>query len=144
MKEDAELLSRYAAEQSEAAFSEFTGRQVDLVYSAALRLMQGNVQSAQDVTQQVFTEAARNAKRLAQHPALVGWLYTPTRLIAWRLNRTEQRRKQREQEATTMNEFLQDDAPSSDWDQLRPVLEDAMHELDEKDRHAVLLRFFKK
>ena len=33
-------------------------------------------------------------------------------------------------------------APPADWSQLRPVIEDAMHELDEKDRHAVLLRFF--
>ncbi len=41
-----------------------------------------------------------------------------------------------------MNELLHDDASSSDWDQLRPVLEDAMHELEDKDRHAVLLRYF--
>ena len=41
-----------------------------------------------------------------------------------------------------MNELLHDDAPASDWNQLRPVIEDAMHELDDQDRHAVLLRFF--
>ncbi len=142
MSEDLELLRRYAAEQSEAAFAEFTRRHVDLVYSAALRLVHGDMASAQDVTQQVFSEAARQAKGLARHPALLGWLYTATRLIALRANRTEQRRKAREQEAQTMNELLNDDAASSDWDQLRPVIEDAMHELDEKDRHAVLLRYF--
>lgn len=142
MTEDLELLRRYAAEQSEAAFAELTRRHVDLVYSAALRLVHGDVASAQDVTQQVFTEVARQAKRLARHPALVGWLYTTTRLMALRVNRTEQRRKAREQEANTMNELLDDDASSSGWDQLRPVLEDAMHELNDKDRHAVLLRFF--
>ncbi|MGH7968633.1 MAG: RNA polymerase sigma factor, partial [Limisphaerales bacterium] len=142
MEEDAELLARYAAEKSETAFAEFTRRQVDLVYSAALRLTQGDAESAKDITQQVFTEAARHASRLARHPALVGWLYTTTRLIAWRANRTEQRRKAREQEAHTMNEILHDDALPLDWGQLRPVLEDAMHELDDKDRHAVLLRFF--
>ncbi|HEV2393538.1 MAG TPA: sigma-70 family RNA polymerase sigma factor [Verrucomicrobiae bacterium] len=142
MTEDAELLSRYSAEQSEAAFAEFTRRHVDLVYSAGLRLVHGDIESAQDITQQVFTEGARHAKRLARHPALVGWLYTTTRLMALRVNRTEQRRKAREQEATTMNELLHGDAPPADWDQLRPVLEEAMHELDEKDRHAVLLRFF--
>jgi len=142
MTEDLELLRRYAAEQSEAAFAELTRRHVDLVYSAALRLVHGDVASAQDVTQQVFTEVARQAKRLARHPALVGWLYTTTRLMALRVNRTEQRRKAREQETNTMNELLHDDASSSDWDQLHPVLEDAMHELDDKDRHAILLRFF--
>lgn len=142
MTEDAELLNRYAAEQSEAAFAELTRRHVDLVYSAALRLMNGDIHAAQDVTQQVFTEVARQAKRLSRHPALVGWLYTTTRLMASQIKRTEQRRQAREQEANTMNQLLHDDTPPVDWNRLRPVIEDAMHELNDQDRHAVLLRFF--
>ena len=142
MIEDNALLSKYAAEQSEAAFAELTRRHVDLVYSAALRLVHGDVYSAQDVTQQVFAEVARQAKRLARHPALVGWLYTTARLMALRVNRTEQRRQTREHEAYSMNELLHDDSPATDWNQLSPVIEDVMHELDDKDRHAVLLRFF--
>ena len=94
------------------------------------------------MTQQVFTEVARQAKRLARHPALVGWLYTTTRLMALRMHRTEQRRQAREQEANMMNQLLHDDSPPADWNRLRPVIEDAMHELDDEDRHAVLLRFF--
>jgi RNA polymerase sigma factor (sigma-70 family) len=102
MTEDVELLSRYATEHSEAAFAELTQRHVDLVYSAALRLVNGDVHSAQDVTQQVFTEVARQAKALARHPALVGWLYTTARQMALRANRTEQRRKAREQAARAL------------------------------------------
>jgi RNA polymerase sigma factor (sigma-70 family) len=142
MTDDAELLSRYAAEQSETAFAELTRRHVDLVHSAALRLMNGDLHAAQDVTQQVFTEVARQAKRLARHPALVGWLYTTTRLMALRMNRTDQRRQAREQEANMMNQLLHDDTPPMDWNRFRPVIEDAMHELDDQDRHAVLLRYF--
>jgi RNA polymerase sigma factor (sigma-70 family) len=142
MTEDAELLSRYAAEQSETAFAELTRRHVDLVHSTALRLMNGDMHAAQDVTQQVFTEVARQAKRLARHPALVGWLYTTTRLMALRMNRTEQRRQAREQEANMMNQLLHDDTLPVDWNRFRPVIEDAMHELDDRDRHAVLLRYF--
>ena len=142
MTEDLELLRCYAAERSEAAFTELTRRNVDLVYSAALRLVRGDAQSAQDVTQQVFTELARQAQRLAGHPALIGWLYTTTRLMALRAIRTEQRRQAREQEAHEMNALLQDQDGESDWSRLGPLLEDAMHELDERDRHAVLLRFF--
>lgn len=142
MSEDAELLRRYAAEQSEAAFAELIRRHVDLVYSAALRLVNGDAHRAQDVTQQVFAEFARQAKRLARHPALAGWLYTTTRRCALRHIRTEQRRSVREQEATAMNELRRESTPEPDWDRVRPVLEDAMHELGEKDRHAVLLRFF--
>jgi RNA polymerase sigma factor (sigma-70 family) len=142
MTEDVQLLDQYAADRSETAFAEFTQRHIDLVYSAALRVVNGDVHSAEDVTQQVFTEVARQAKGLVQHPALVGWLYTATRNMALRMNRTEHRRKAREQEANTMNEILHDDSPAMDWARLGPVLEDVMHELDEKDRHAVLLRFF--
>jgi RNA polymerase sigma factor (sigma-70 family) len=142
MTEDAELLSQYAADRSEPAFAELTRRHVDLVYSAAFRLMNGDGHAAQDVTQQVFTEVARQAQRLARHPALVGWLYTTARQMALRMQRTDQRRQAREQEATMMNQLLRDDTPPADWNRLRPVIEDAMHELDEKDRHAVLLRFF--
>jgi RNA polymerase sigma factor (sigma-70 family) len=142
MSEDAELLRRYSVEHSEAAFAELIRRHVDLVYSAALRLVNGDAHRAQDITQQVFAEFARQAKRLLRHPAPVGWLYTTTRLVALRTIRTEQRRSAREQEANTMNELLQASTPDPDWARLRPVLEDAMHELGDKDRHAVLLRFF--
>src|ERR1700689_3786162 len=79
MSEDAQLLRRYSAERSEAAFAELVGRHVDLVYSAALRLVNGDAHSAQDLTQQVFSELARQARPLAHHPGLVGWLYTTTR-----------------------------------------------------------------
>ena len=51
MSEDAELLRRYAVEHSEAAFTELIQRHVNLVYSAALRLVNGDVHRAQDVTQ---------------------------------------------------------------------------------------------
>src|SRR5512143_4061409 len=129
MPEDAELLCRYATEQSETAFAELIRRHVDLVYSAALRLLNGDVHRAQDVTQQVFAELARQAKRLMRHPALAGWLYTTTRRIAMRTIRTEHRCAAREREAHTMNELLREPAAESDWNQLRPVLDDAMHEL---------------
>jgi RNA polymerase sigma factor (sigma-70 family) len=143
MSEDAQLLRRYATERSEAAFAELIRRHVDLVYSAALRLVNGDAHGAQDLTQQVFVELARRAKPLARHPALVGWLYTTTRQMAWHEIRAEKRRAAREQMAHTMNELLRQPTTEPDWEHLRPVLDDAMHELNHADRLAVLLRFFK-
>ncbi len=143
MSEDAELLQRYAADHSEAAFAELVQRHVGLIYSAALRLMNGDAHRAQDVTQQVFAELARQSKRLARHPALAGWLYTTTRLMALRLLRSERRRQAREQEACAMNEICREPDAPPDWERLRPVLEEAMHELGEQDRLAVLLRYFR-
>lgn len=141
---DTELLRRYAADGSESAFSELVRRHIDLVYSAALRMVDGDAALAEDVTQAVFTDLARKAPRLLRHTSLVGWLYTSTRYLARNARRTEQRRRWREQKAYQMNELLHSDEPSLDWHQLRPVLDDAMHALNDRDREAVLLRYFER
>src|SRR5438552_12818631 len=120
MPEDAELLRRYVLEGSEVAFGDLVRRHVDLVYSAALRVLNGDSHRAQDVTQQVFSELARQAKSLMRHPSLVGWLYTTTRRMGLRVIRTEQRRTAREREASSMNELASGSEPA--WIELRPVL----------------------
>lgn len=137
-----ELLRRYASEQSEAAFTTLVRQHVDLVYSAALRQVNGDAQAAQDVTQAVFTDLARKARRLTRHTSLTGWLYTSTRYLAAKLRRTEQRRRTREQEAHAMNQLLQSADADSDWIELRPVLDESMHDLSAADREVMLLRFF--
>ncbi len=139
---DGELLRRYTRDRSEAAFEELVRRHVNLIYSAALRQVSGDAQLAEDVTQSVFTDLAGKAAQLTCHPSLTGWLYTSTRFIAANIRRTEQRRTAREQEAHAMNALLNSLAPEPDWAQIRPLLDDAMHTLDEQDREAVLLRHF--
>ena len=142
MTDDAELLRRYAKDQSEDAFAELVGRHLNLVYAAALRLVGGDAHRAKDVAQQVFTALARQADPLSRHASLIGWLYTCTRYTAAKIVRTEQRRQKHEQEAQTMHELLASEVPEAGWDRLRPVLDDVMGELDARDREAVLLRFF--
>lgn len=139
---DGELLKQYAQDRSESAFEELVRRHLNLVYSAALRQVNGNPHLAEDVSQSVFADLARKARRLASHPSLAGWLYTCTRYTASTLRRTEQRRTAREQEAYAMNAILSAAAPEAEWAQLRPLLDDAMHTLDDEDREAVLLRHF--
>jgi RNA polymerase sigma factor (sigma-70 family) len=142
MSDDAELLRRYAEQRSEAAFAELVRRHLNLVYSAAVRLTRGDTHRAEDVAQLVFTDLARKAAALSRRPVLAGWLYTSTHYATAKILRTEQRRQTREQEAQAMQELLSDVAPEADWDRLRPVLDAAMRELNERDREAVLLRFF--
>lgn len=139
MIEDAELLRRYVEGGAEAAFAEFVERRVDFVYACALRRVGGDAHFAKDVTQQVFVAAAREASRLARHPVLTGWLYTTTRNVAAQLVRTERRRQARERLAEAMNN---NDDTHLDWEQLRPVLDDALDELGDTERQAVLLRYF--
>ena len=57
---------------------------------------------AQDVTQTVFTDAARKAERLASHPAMTGWLYNSAYRAAAALMRAEDRRERREREAAAL------------------------------------------
>jgi RNA polymerase sigma factor (sigma-70 family) len=136
------LLQRYVAARSEPAFAELVQQHIDLVYSAALRQLNGDATTAQDVTQAVFTALARNAPRLLRHVSLTGWLYTSTRYLSAKARRSEQRRAAREQEACTMNQLLQSTGSDPAWQELRPVLDEAMHDLSADDREAVLLRFF--
>ncbi len=141
---DTELLRRFVADRSELAFAELVSRHLDLVYSAALRQMNGDAGAAEDITQSVFTDLARKGGRLGGHTSLAGWLYTSTRYLTANARRAEHRRRQREQESFAMDQLLQPTEPTPNWDQLRPVLDDAMHELGKTDREAVLLRFFER
>lgn len=141
---DGDLLRCYATERSEEAFGELVRRHINLVYSAALRQVNGDAQLAEDITQAVFTDLARKATSLSQHTSLLGWLYTSTRFASTTIRRTEQRRRAREQEAHAMNSILNYPETEPDWSQIRPLLDEAMHTLDANDREAVLLRHFER
>lgn len=145
MNDESELLRRYADERAEVAFAEIVRRHIGLVYHAALR-QTGDATLAEDVTQAVFTDLARKAGALAGRASITGWLYTSTRFAATKARRGEQRRRAREQEVyamqTTATDRAGDLAAKADWEQLRPVIDEALLALDERDREAVLLRFF--
>jgi RNA polymerase sigma factor (sigma-70 family) len=140
MLDDHQLLCRYVVEDSEAAFAELVGRYVNLVYSTALRRIGGDADLAKDVAQLVFTDLACKARFLPSDILLAGWLHRATRYAAGQLLRTEHRRKAREHEAATMNALTTEPAP--DWEQIRPLLDEALDRLNRTDRDALLLRFF--
>ncbi|HVS52550.1 MAG TPA: sigma-70 family RNA polymerase sigma factor [Opitutaceae bacterium] len=140
MQDDLELLRRFAEEGSQAAFAELVRRKVNLVYAAALRQTRGDGHLAQDVTQAVFLALAGQAATLTRHALLTGWLFTTTRNLATKAVRTHVRWQRRELEANRMS--TQPPPPEPAWEELRAVIDDAMHELPEKDRAALLLRFF--
>ena len=142
MNDDAQLLRCYAEEGSEHAFNKLLARHIDLVYSAALRQVAGDAHLAQDVTQMVFADLARKARSLPRQAVLAGWLYKATRYAASKAVRSERRRVNREREAVAMHQPSTGTEPN--WDQLSPVLDDAMGRLAAKDRDAVLLRYFER
>src|SRR6476619_142102 len=112
MTDDRQLLARYVAEVSEEAFAELVRRHMGLVYSAALRQVR-DPQWAQDVTQLVCANLARQAARIPAGTVLAGWLHRDTRFTALDFLRTEARRAQREKLAADMN-ALNSESPQ-DW-----------------------------
>ncbi len=140
MPPDCDLLRQFADQSDEAAFAELVRRQADFVYSVALRVT-CNGALAQDVTQAVFTTVARQAGKLRHYENLLGWLHTTTRHLAINTVRGESRRRVREQEATAMQNI--NATPETNWAEIGPLLDEAVGQLRETDREAVLLRFFK-
>jgi RNA polymerase sigma factor (sigma-70 family) len=143
-RSDAQLLRDYADHAHEAAFREIVARHADVVYSAALRQV-SSPDLARDVAQSVFTDLARKAspvaKKLAENSSLIGWLYRSTRFAALNLIRDSRRRVAQERHA--MEQLLINSETTPDWERVRPLLDEAMDELNEDDREALLLRYFK-
>lgn len=139
--DDHELLRRYAAEGSEDAFRLLVERHGGLVYSVALRQLRHSHQ-AEEVTHAVFAALAKKAARLRAGTVLAGWLYRATRFAAAKLQRDEERRQRREQEAAMMMHVQGDSEPGAAWEQIMPLLDAELESLGDKDRSAVLLRFF--
>jgi RNA polymerase sigma factor (sigma-70 family) len=138
MTTDLELLQDYTRNQAEDSFAALVNRHLNLVYSAALRQVR-SPELAQEVAQSTFTDLASQAGRLAPDTILTAWLYQVARRTAINVVRREARRQLREQvacELTAMN------ASAADWTQIAPLLDDAMHALDDPDRTAILLRYF--
>ena len=139
---DQQLLRDYAESRSEAAFAELVRRHVDLVYSAALRMVR-DAHLAEDVTQGAFVALAQNARQLTDRPALSGWLHRTAQNLAAKTVRSDVRRRAREQEAAAMNE-LSSAEPEAIWEHIAPHLDAALDALSEADRDALMLRYFER
>ena len=140
MTPDRELLRLYAQTHSEEAFAELVRRHVNLVYSAVLRRLNGDAHLAQDAAQAVFTDLARKASSLSRRATLTGWLYTSAHFASSEIARKESRRRGREEKY--MREPNSQATTDPDWTELRPVLDEVMLQLKDRDREAILLRYF--
>ena len=139
---DGQLLQLYKREGSESAFGELVSGHIDLVYSTALRAVNGDSHMAQDVTQTVFIDLARKAGSLPRGVVLAGWLHRHTCFRAATAIRTEQRRRTREQTAIEMRAL--DEDTELPWTQIAPYLDDCLNQLKSSDRDVIVLRFLKR
>jgi hypothetical protein len=80
MSDDTQLLRRYVTEKSDDAFRELVERYLDLVYSAALRQLGGDVHRAQDIAQDIMASRRQGGslwmvakkRQQARRPSLHG------------------------------------------------------------------------
>src|SRR5687768_10633939 len=135
-KSDMDLLQEYRSDGSEEAFATIVRRHINLVHAASLRMAQDR-DLADDVTQAVFVVLSRKARSLSPKTMLAGWLYRTARFAAADALKSKYRRQRREQEAAMI-----ETGPDSTWDEVAPLLDQAMGGLGEKDRNAILLRYF--
>lgn len=141
MNDDAELLRRYAVEGAEDAFAELVRRHLNLTWAAARRIT-GDADLARDVAQTVFADLARKARHLPARTILPGWLYRAACLAAYKVNRSNRRRAEREERA--MNDAHLPQTPPEtalEVDRLLPQLDAALATLSGTDRDAIALRF---
>src|SRR5436309_1680168 len=134
-----DLLADYRNTGSEGAFSELVRRYTNLVYSIAKRRL-SNGPLAEEVTQTVFARLAKAIPKAKGDAELVAWLHRTTVHVAIDVWRSETRRRTREQHAAAMEPACAED--DRVWEEIAPRLDEALNELNDVDRQAVLLRFF--
>ena len=137
--DDSALLRQYAENHSDEAFAALVTRHINLVYSVALRQV-GNPHAAEEITQAVFIILAKKAAQLRHDKALSSWLFQATRLTANNFVRGETRRHRREQEAYMQS--VLNESGDEVWPRIAPLLDTAVAGLREKDRRAIVLRFY--
>lgn len=138
---DFDLLQAFVRRADQPAFAALVKRHVDLVYATAFRTVQDQG-AAEEVAQIVFGVLAKKAWHFAPDDSLPAWLYKTALLQSRHRLRGEMRRRRREQTAaelgTTMNSPDEEPALRA----LIPMLNEGLLSLREKDRAALLLRFY--
>ncbi|HEV3260671.1 MAG TPA: sigma-70 family RNA polymerase sigma factor [Gemmataceae bacterium] len=133
---DTALLERFVGQRDEAAFEVLVWRHGPMVLSLCQRLLH-NPHDAEDVLQATFLTLARKAGSIRKRESLGSWLYK----VAYRIAlHAKARAANSGAAAGAMQDVPAAEGPDEDvWQQVRPLLDEAIQRLPEKYRTPIVL-----
>lgn len=138
---DFEWLQQFARAGNQSAFRDLVRRHIDLVFATALRKV-GDAGGAEEISQNVFGVLAKKSWQFAPDDSLPAWLHKTALLESQAWQRGEMRRRQREQAAAELGTTMKTPDAEPAFRALVPLLDEALLSLREKDREALLLRYY--
>lgn len=131
-------LERWTTCRDEAAVARLLALHGDLVFSTALRILDGQRMLAEEVAQTVFAIMARKAATLRHHPSLAAWLHRAAVLEALHVRRRERTR------LAHLAAFSREPVtgPSCPPPTAGPDVDLALERLAFSDRRLLSLRFY--
>lgn len=140
-RQDFELLQRFTRGGEQSAFAHVVQRHLDLVFATAIRKVD-DIGAAQEVAQNVFIVLARKAWQFAPDDSLPAWLHKAALLECKSWLRGELGRRRREETAAELGTTMNSPENQPAFTALVPLLDEALLSLREKDRAALLLRYY--
>ncbi|MBL8793829.1 MAG: sigma-70 family RNA polymerase sigma factor [Planctomycetia bacterium] len=131
---DADLLDSFVTGGEEAAFEALVRRHGPMVMGVCRRVLH-DPHEADDAFQATFVVLLRKCQSLAQPELLGNWLYGVAFRTAREVRNRAARRRARELQAPPAEAA----APASEWDDVRPVLDEELNKLPTKYRLPVVL-----
>jgi DNA-directed RNA polymerase specialized sigma24 family protein len=141
MRNDEELLRRYAAHQTEGDFAELVHRHLDMVWSAARRITNDD-HLASDVAQTVFADLSHKANQISEKVILAGWLYRAASFAASKVVRTNIARATREQKLMELSPRETEACSLSESDEFMPLLDEGLGRIVPKVESPVFKPLF--
>jgi RNA polymerase sigma-70 factor, ECF subfamily len=135
MAADRDRVTESARQGDLAAFDAMMRRHERLVLATALRLT-GNLEDAQDASQEVFLKLYRNLGKLKEREDLAPWLYRVTVNVC----RDLRRKKPAEAEETDLAADAADPQQRAMEEERRRALALSLRMLPQKERAALVLR----
>jgi RNA polymerase sigma factor (sigma-70 family) len=133
---DGQLLERYVKTRDQTAFSALVHRYAALVYGVCRRVLHDS-HAADDAFQATFLVLVRRASVLDRRGTLANWLYTVAYRTALKARANAARLRAHERQAADMPAPQHDE--EAHWKELRPLLDEELHQLPEKYRAPLVL-----